>query len=238
MTAEEKAIYERAIKHAKKIKGSFAKKQVDGIEEDSSPISTFMAGSPGAGKTETVKSIIAEEVERKEEVLVIDADEYRKEFEEYDGSNSYLFQHATSILVDAVHDRALKKSINFIMDSTLSNEERARKNIERSLSPKRKHKREAKIVFVYQEPLKAWEFVCAREKAEGRHVSSKTFAESYINSWQVVNKMKEEFKSDISLWLVVKNIEGGNKRFFRGVERIESYLSRKHNTVEEVMAVI
>jgi len=50
--------------------------------------------------------------------------------------------------VEAIHDRALKKKVSFLFDSTLSSFEKAKSNIERSL-----HKdRYVLIIFVYQDP--------------------------------------------------------------------------------------
>ena len=85
---------------------------------------------------------------------------FDKEFEDYTGSNAYLFQPAVSILVAAIHDFALKKKQSFILDGTLSNFEIADENISRSL----KRKRHVQILYVYLNPEKAWEFVRAREE--------------------------------------------------------------------------
>ncbi len=66
-------------------------------------------------------------------------------FEDYTGSNAYLFQPAVSILVAAIHDFSLKKKQSFILDGTLSNFDIADENISRSL----KRKRHVQILYVY-----------------------------------------------------------------------------------------
>lgn len=142
------------IKRNKKL---IAKRIVDSFPEEESPVSVFMAGSPGAGKTEVAKSLL-ESFERS--ALRIDNDDLRFEFKGYNGSNSHLFQSAATRLVEAVHDRALARKVSFIFDTTLSSYEVARKNIERSLSKDRK----VMIIFVYQSPKVAWDFVLARER--------------------------------------------------------------------------
>ena len=81
-------------------------------------------------------------------------------FEDYTGSNAYLFQPAESILVAAIHDFALKKKQSFILDGTLSNFDIADENISRSLI----RKRHVQIPYVYLNPEKAWKFVRAREE--------------------------------------------------------------------------
>ena len=96
-----------------------------------------MAGSPGAGKTEASKALIADLQPEGSEILRIDPDDLREEFEDYTGANSYLFQRAVSILVEKLHDFALKQKQSFLLDGTLSNHEIAEKNIGRSLDKKR-----------------------------------------------------------------------------------------------------
>lgn len=47
-----------AINEAKKIKKRLAKFLVDGNAQEDNPVSVFMAGSPGAGKTEMARIMI------------------------------------------------------------------------------------------------------------------------------------------------------------------------------------
>jgi len=53
----EQEITEKAIKEAKKMKKEVASKLVDAFPLEDLPVSVFMAGSPGAGKTETARAI-------------------------------------------------------------------------------------------------------------------------------------------------------------------------------------
>jgi len=61
---------------------------------DKIPISVFMAGSPGAGKTEFSRNVILTILEdsTKHNVLRIDGDDLRAKIPGYTGSNSCLFQ--------------------------------------------------------------------------------------------------------------------------------------------------
>ena len=54
-------------------------------------------------------------------------------------------------------DLVLAQGQSFILDGTLSDYGRAKRNIERSL----KRRRAVAILYVYQSPLLAWEFVQA-----------------------------------------------------------------------------
>ncbi len=182
-----------------------------------------MAGSPGAGKTETSKRLL----QHTDNILRIDADELRCHFAHcgYIGTNSHLFQKSASNLVHAVHDAALKNNISFLLDGTFADENMARKNIERSL----KRRRAVFIIFVYQPPQKAWYFVQKREKVEGRRIRPEDFAKKFCAVQAVVNKMKAEFGSGITLSLLHKNIDGTNKFYKKNIDRIEDHIVEKYS---------
>lgn len=148
-----------------------------------------MAGSPGAGKTEASISLLDVIKQRKGNlhVLRIDPDEFRSVFEDYTGNNAWLFQPAVSILVSAILDVALKQNQSFVLDGTLSNFKIANENISRSL----KRNRYVQLLYVYLSPEKAWEFVQAREKKEGRKIPPDRFIEQYFMARQNVNQLKQ-----------------------------------------------
>src|SRR3989338_11007487 len=81
------------------------------------PISLFMAGSPGAGKTEVSKSLVKR---FKDAPIRIDADEIRKVCEGYKGSNAHVFQKAANKGVNILFDYALKEKLNLILDGTFA----------------------------------------------------------------------------------------------------------------------
>ena len=99
MTDEE--IREQAIEFAKKNKVRIAKELTDPTKylPSARPISVFMAGSPGAGKTEYSKELI-EILEKDDRRFVrIDGDDIRSRIPGYNGNNSHLFQGAISMRV-------------------------------------------------------------------------------------------------------------------------------------------
>src|SRR3989344_455976 len=122
------------------------------------PVSLFMAGSPGAGKTEVSQGLI----KRFQNAPVrIDADEIRSLCPGYTGTNAHVFQKAATKGVHMLFDYALKNDLNCILDGTFAYAG-AIENIRRSLE----HGRIVEIWFVYQDPLKAWEFTKVREARE------------------------------------------------------------------------
>ena len=99
MTPEEAEIRDAAIAFAKKNKQAIAMELTvkETFPADQNPVSVFMAGSPGAGKTEASKALIREVGGTP--TIRIGPDELRERFEAYDGGNSWLFHPAASILV-------------------------------------------------------------------------------------------------------------------------------------------
>ena len=229
---DESALRQRADdfarSHAKQIAADF----LADFSFSEIPASTFMAGSPGAGKTEFSKRF----VQGAGYVARIDTDELRDHFAVcgYDGANSHLFQKAATRLVRAIHDLALKRKISFLLDGTFANEDIARQNIERSL----KRGRDVFVMFIYQSPQIAWDFVQRREEVEGRRVFADKFAQKFCASYAVVNKMKAEFGDKITLSMVIKNIDNiGNRSYHKSIERVDDHIHERYNA-EEILALI
>ena len=173
LSAEDIRVESEALEFARKNKKRIAKRLTDPaiFVPEENPVSVFMAGSPGAGKTEASLALLQKLGDGA--IIRIDPDELRSEFASYDGGNAWLFQKAVSVLVDRIHDVALDQKQSFLLDGTLSNFDRAQKNISRSL----KKERAVQILYVYQEPMLAWEFVQKREAAEGRRIRPEHFVE-------------------------------------------------------------
>ena len=167
------------------------------------PVSVFMAGSPGAGKTEFSKSLLEIFERRIPRVIRIDGDELRTYFSEYTGSNSKLFQGAISILVEKVHDLALKQNQNFILDGTFWRKDKAIANIDRSLAKKRA----VFIFYVYQEPEIAWKFTKKREVLEGRNIPKYAFIDQLVGARNTANHVRSSYGEEVTIMLVKKNYE-------------------------------
>lgn len=189
MTPAEQLMRDEAIYFARSNKKAIARRRTDKLlyppEQD--PVSVFMAGSPGAGKTEA--SIALVNLFADTAILRIDPDELRSEFTDYAGGNAWVFQSGVSILVEKILDCAFDQRQSFVLDGTLSNIDVARRNVERSLG----RGRFVQILYVYQNPLLAWEFVKAREEAEGRRIRPEHFVDQYFAARDVVNALKLEY---------------------------------------------
>lgn len=222
---DDKCITEQAIRDARQRKKAYAKSVVDHLSGEARPVSVFMAGSPGAGKTETARSM--REVFEQQvgaNFIHIDNDEIRKEFAHYNGLNSPLFQTAATIFVEATHDRALRRNVSFIMDSTLASFDKAKSNIQRSLAKDRF----VLIIFVYQSPEQAWELVQAREVVEGRRVPAQVFINQFLQSQLSVTRLKKHFADQVELMFVEKNTRTGHEAIYLDVSDIDALLSKKY----------
>jgi UDP-N-acetylglucosamine kinase len=227
MNKEQQQIRDRAIAFARKNKKVIARRLTnrDLYPPERDPVSVFMAGSPGAGKTEA--SIELLDFLRANEdwpVLRIDPDDLRSEFEDYQGDNSWLFQPAVSILVEKILDLAFKHHQSFLLDGTLTNPDLAASNIDRSLQKNRL----VQILYVYQDPLLAWRFVKAREKAEGRNIRREDFIAQYFAARDVVNGLKERFGKNVSVDLLIKNLDGSGQSYKANIDRIDNHVPEKY----------
>lgn len=221
-TAEQIGLEQRAIRFAKanrtKIANELTRKDIYIPEKN--PVSVFMAGSPGAGKTEVSKAIISEMENGGGKVLRLDPDDLREQFVEYNGSNSFLFQRAVSAIVERILDKAFSQNQSFLLDGTFSKMKIAEKNIERSL----RKGRAVLIIFVYQKPELAWEFVKAREVIEGRKILPEHFIEQYFGCQTVIASLKEKYGNDIRIDVVLKDNDGKMQDYKVNITSLKPHL--------------
>lgn len=201
MDEEEIRLAEEAFKFIKTNKKELIEKfaSPNTYRPATNPIALFMAGSPGAGKTEVSKNLI----KRFENIPIrIDADEIRTICDGYKGSNAHIFQKAANKGVNILFDHVLSKNLNFILDGTFAYGG-AQENIERSI----KYRRKVNLWFVYQDPKSAWEVTKAREIVESRHVSKEVFIRAFFESKINAVKVKNMFGKDVKLNLLIKDYE-------------------------------
>lgn len=201
------------MEYARANRASIARRLVDTsvYPREECPLTVFMAGSPGAGKTEVSKALVAS-IEAAmpvlpdggAHVLRIDPDEFRPLFPGYTGANSSTFQAAVIKVLEKVVDRAFDKSVAFLLDGTLSSIDVARTNIRRALA----RNRVVQIVYVYQHPERAWQFVQDRELTEGRNIPLETFVAQFLAARRNVHTLKAEFGDDISVDVLIQAADG------------------------------
>lgn len=113
-----------------------------------------------------------------------------------------------------------------MLDGTLSNYDKAADNIFRSL----KKERAVQILYVYQEPMLAWEFVRSREALEGRRILPEHFIEQYFASRNAVNLLKKTFGSKLKVDLLLKNTDNSNRLYKAGIDQIDNHVPEKYTS--------
>ena len=161
------------------------------------PIAIFMAGLPGAGKTELSKNLA---LELGPNLFRLDMDEFATKILNYTPEKADLFRASASLLMNVLFSKTLKEKYNFIMDGTFGSP-RAIENIKRCLA----HGYQVQINYVHQDPKLAWQFTLAREKIEHRSIKQEGFIETYF---KVENNLKEAVQNpEISIDVVHKKLD-------------------------------
>lgn len=214
---------DESIVYAKSNKRNFIKKLIEGKQPSKRKTAIFMAGSPGAGKTEVAISL----EEMLNDLCVIDADRFRSQFPGYDGSNSSKFQRGAALLVDYSLDYVFTKGYSFILDGTFAIEKSVQ-NIERAL----KRDYFTAIYYVYQDPFVAWSFTKQREIAEGRNVPKDRFINAYFKSRENIIRVAQRFGEKVEIIVVIKDYQNAVSEVVEGVENLDLILPRQYSFKE------
>lgn len=192
------------------------------------PIIIFMAGSPGAGKTEFVKELKSLDAKGKlsggNSFTVIDPDAIREYLPGYMGNNSHLFQNAISIGVGMLFRNAVRNKQNVIVDGTFANYKLVQENVKNVI----KNNCTPVIFYIFQHPVVAWDFTQKREAVEGRRIHKSDFIDKFIAAKDTVLKVKNEFGDKVVLNMIIKDYKDSkyNKKIekvFVDVDEIEKY---------------
>ncbi len=194
--------------------------------KDKEPVTVFMAGTPGAGKTEFSKSLV--ETFQKSMVR-IDADEIREMMRDigYNGKNASLYQQAVTAAVSNLYSHVVRNGQSALLDGTFAYAN-WRVNIESSLQKKRL----VEIYYLYQDPEIAWKFVKLREKKQGRAVPREVFIKDYFLSIENVQKAKEIFGDKITVYFAKHNYEKHLEYVIVDVSSIADHLPKVYTNDE------
>ena len=201
-----------SLQYAKENKKVLISSITDGKEKEEEKTAIFMAGSPGAGKTEAAQTLTA----LNSNLCVIDADKFRELFPGYVGNNSDEFQRGSALLVDAALDLVLKKGYSFILDGTFATF-KVNQNIERAL----KKNYNVLVYYVYQDPFIAWDFTKKREEVEGRFVPKERFINAFFQSRKNLMRVKKQFQEKITINILVKDFQNTISDFLMDIDNVE-----------------
>lgn len=211
----------------------------------------FMAGSPGAGKTEfsqryvptfetknddifkSLKDAGLEDPSQFDTMLIrIDVDEIRTFLPQYQKTdadkgvkgNSHVIQKAANKGLDILRDYAFKNNISFLHDGTFGNLDTMRSLIKKSLADGR----HVFIFYIYIDPKCAWDFTKAREVVEGRNIRADKFIEQYFASKTNVDQIKSEFP-DVKINFILKNEKNEVILTDLNIESVDKALKTQYN---------
>ena len=173
-----------------------------GATPDGNPSAIFMAGLPGAGKTEFSKNLISN---LRLNVVRLDMDEIAANIEGYKPEIADRYREGASSLLNGAFDIVIKRGLDFIMDGTFSSKY-AQRNVCRAIN----HGYSVKIIYIYQDPKLAWHFTLEREKVEHRLIDLDGFVESYFNTIRnIYDVLNTTLTAKIALDIILK--DGYNK---------------------------
>ncbi|EHJ53103.1 zeta toxin family protein [Streptococcus macacae] len=213
---------DKYLEYAKSHKETFINDIIQGKVPDGEKDAVFMAGSPGAGKTEVALGL----AENYDNHVIIDADAFRSKFPDYNGKNSSDFQKASSWLVEQALKFVLEKGYSFILDATFAILS-AEKNVIRA----EKKGFRVTIIYVYQDPQIAWQFTKERERAEGRKVPKSTFINAYFKARENIKKVKERHP-DIVLHIIVKDYQNNIAEVHYATDNVHLVLPERYTRQE------
>ncbi len=229
MTKDDELLAEQALKWVKENQKSVVAQFTSGYEPaPKGAVSIFMAGSPGAGKTEFSKRLVEQFGEHAKYIVRIDPDEIRAVLPCYVPGRAEVFQAAVSVAVEKIHDFALSKRMSFLLDGTFSNLLKAKNNVARSLDKKRA----VLVEYVYQDPFIAWDFTQKREVIEGRNIPKTVFIDQFFAARENAMLVKKEYGSNVTLEVVTRNISTGEYKYWFNVDNIDSYLKLGYSREE------
>lgn len=168
-----------------------------GAQQDEKLSAIFMAGLPGAGKTEFTKAL-PEVLGSK--FVRLDMDEIATRIPGYEPQNADQYREAATSILNEAFSEVLRRKLDFIMDGTFSSRY-ASSNIERV----HKHGYEIRIVYIKQDPKIAWRFTLAREKVEHRAIKIDGFINAYFSTIENIQRIIEQNRDIIILDFVTKN---------------------------------
>ncbi len=182
-------------------------------EPEMEPAAIFMAGLPGAGKTELSRNLIADAGVFP---LRIDMDEIASLLPDYEPEKADEFRKPATLLLTEMLSYALHHKISFLMDGTFGSV-KACENIERSL----KHGFSVQIVYAFQNPKLAWQFTLAREKVEHRAIKFEGFVEAYYKTINNIKMVSEKYGDRIAIDIAVKDQNNSVGEWKRDVKASE-----------------
>ena len=181
-----------------------------------------MAGIPGAGKTEFLNRLFGDNTD----AVRIDLDEIVKFFPDYSAERYYKYRAAAFIIVDECVVYCRQHSLNFILDGTFGFK-RAVENIRSALK-----RHDVTIVYVWKEPVQAWQLTKDRELVQKRAINREGFIESCERVPSNLVKIRTTFGDKVSIVAFKKNKTNDNFQMTQNINIIDDLLNSRYTSKE------
>lgn len=191
------------------------------------PIAVFMAGIPGAGKTEFIKRLFGPSVD----AVKIDLDEIVKLFPNYKPERYYEYRSAAFIILDECVVYCRQHSLNFILDGTFGYK-KAVDNVKKALK-----RHDVVIVYVWKEPTQAWRLTKDRELVEKRAINRDGFIEACIHVPENLRKIRSTFDEKVPIVAFKKNKTNDDFQTTQDIAKVDKLLELDY-TKEELEILI
>lgn len=183
------------------------------------PVAVFLAGIPGAGKTEFIKRLLGDNPT----VVKIDLDEIVKLFPKYNPKQYYKYRTAANIIVDECVIYCRKHSLNFVLDGTFG----YGKAIDNIKSALKRH--EVVIVYIWKDPAEAWQLTKDRELVTDRAIDRVGFLHSCDSVPKNLIEVRKTFDKQISMIAIKKDSGDTDFQMTRDLRIIDDLLQNSYN---------
>lgn len=164
--------------------------------------------------------------------IKIDVDEIREFIPQYKKTdaklcikgNAHVIQKAANKGLDILRKYCLRNGISFLHDGTFGNYSTMKDLIKKSLQ----RGRNVQIIYIYLDPLVAWECTKAREFLEGRNIVKEKFIEQFFASRENVMRAKKEFGNKIKVTCIIKNKDKEPEEI-RDVDDIDKFIKEYYH---------
>jgi len=198
-------------------------------------LAIFMAGIPGAGKTEFVHGLKGSPLG---DYTIIEHDHLVEYIDSYSPKDYYNFRRAGSTLVTKLFEYCLRNGYSFIFDGTLSHDN-GFKNIKKTL----KRGYTVIVIYIHQDVRSAWQLTKDRELVKRRSIEKQGFIETCEKLTLSLKKIFNSFSGNkaFAFWIVQKHgkpgLENATTILYEGPNgdsktEIESALNESYNMSE------
>ncbi|GAB0174220.1 MAG: hypothetical protein HHAS10_00990 [Candidatus Altimarinota bacterium] len=201
---------------------SFGKKEKYAIKDPLDISAIFLAGAPGAGKSEFLETIFSD---LKSNFIVIDIDAYRKMFRGYNGENASEYQKASVRVADKILKYCFHNHLNFIFDGTFRSYEKVKQNLDQCMH----YERKVMVTLIFQEPRISFYYTFLRKMYKMRNVPVPVFIDGFYSSIENAFRARDEY--NIFLFVASKTYHNIDKheftyRTYDGIKTLESFCKK------------